>query len=238
MFTVDEKIKTTIEYKHIISIIEKMKVSGALWLGRGQCISMSEMIRMALESVNIKSRLVECQLTIVNNNLTPPAIDHIGFDEIRNPGEIDTHVVVVTETTPPMLIDGSISHRLPENYNVVVDSIDKLDNNIICRSSMNNITLVYQQKKSQKISWEVQNSIIDRIETDKKIFNSLKYLKTFLVVALVVSTLNAVRGFYDFYQVHFLADNGWGPGALSEVNERLENLEELVKLPVEKRKTK
>lgn len=235
MFTSDEKLKTTEDYKKIASVIEKMKVSGSLWMGRGQCISMSEMIRMALTGIGIKSRLLECQLTIINNNLSPTIIDHIGFEDVKNPGEIDTHVVVVTETVPPILIDGSVSHRLPDEFSVVVDTVEKLDNNIICRSTMNNITMIYQQKKSQKLTWEIQNSIVDRIETDRKIFTNLKYLKTFIIVALIISTLNAIRGFYDFYQVHFL-DDGWSEQSVKGVKQRLDTLEELVKLPVEKRK--
>jgi hypothetical protein len=54
-------------------------------------------------------------------------------------------------------------------------------------------------------------------------------------VALTISTLNALRGAYDFYQV-YVAENYWGPGTLQQIDERLDTLEDLLIVPPDQRR--
>jgi hypothetical protein len=230
MFTTNEKIQNDLSYKKVCELIQKMNQSGALWLGQGQCISMSEMIRMSLLGIGIKSRLVECQLTIIDNtNDNGATLSYIGFDNMTNPGQLDTHVVVVTETEIPMLIDASITHRLPQNFSVVVEAVQNEVDNVICNSTKNNFTLIYQQKINQKVPWQVQNSILERIQTDKKIFNNIYSLKILIIIALIVSVLNASRGVYDFYQKYFNENKMVGVSANEEILNRIDQLEKRIK---------
>jgi hypothetical protein len=234
--TTSERIKNTVDYKKIVDIINRMYITNTLWLGRGQCISMSDIISTALLQVGIKCRIVECQLVIANHALSPQTISPVGYDSMCNDGEIDTHVVVITETEIPMMIDASMGHRLPPDKNVVVDEIAMLSNNIFCDIEKDGIRLTYQQKKNQKIPFQHQISIIERIKTDKKLFDNLSSLKVLVIIALTISLLNASRGFYDFYQKYYNDESLIGKAGNEAVLERLERVEELLKLPQPLRK--
>lgn len=238
--TADETAKKSREYHIITDVLSQMIRSGVFGLGTGFCISMSDMVRTALRHRGIESRLVECQLTVTYHASMPPDIRFVGFDNIVNPGEIDTHMVVITETNPPYLIDASISHRLPQDRPALVEPLEsgKFGN----RSDLMNryygdhlISLCYQQKLQPHVGMSHQESIVERIKTDHKIFRSLGLLKTLIAVALTISTLNALRGAYDFYQVYH-AENSWGPRTMKNVTERLDLLEDLLSVPMDQRR--
>jgi hypothetical protein len=234
--TNNEDIKDSKNYKIVVDILSEMVRCGAITLGSGYCISMSEMVSNALAHRNIKSRLIECQLTITYSNSTPPEILFIGFDDIKQPGEIDTHVVVVTETDPPLLIDASIAHKLPEDVPAVITSIKQ--GNILCsfENQTYNLSMTYQEKKLQKIPVAYHRSFVSRIETDQKIFKNLTFLKILIVLALAISSANLFRGAVDFYQTYILKDNNWGPTAIQDLESRLKKVETLIYIPVEDRR--
>jgi hypothetical protein len=229
LLTTSELIKNTSEYKKISEVINRMNTTGTLWMGRGHCISMSDIVQTALSQIGIKSRIVECQLLITDNSGSPPNISPVGYDGIINAGEIDTHVVCITETVIPMVIDASIGHRLPADKNVVVDQVVILDKNVFCDVQVDGIRLTYQQKKNPKLPLQHETSIINRIETDKSIFKNLNFLKILIVIALVVSSLNAARGFYDYYQRYYDDDILIGISATEQLIERLDRVEKMLK---------
>lgn len=228
-FTQNEELKKSDDYKKIVTVLNKLDQSGVMWLGRGHCISMSEIIRTALSEIGVNSRIVECQLMIINNVNDPPFISTVGYDGVCNPGEIDTHVVCVTDTKIPIIIDGSIGHRLPESNRIVIEELISNSNRVFCESTLNGIKLVYQQKSNPKVAMQYQKSILERIETDKNVFYNIGFLKTLVAIALVVSTLNAVRGFYDFYQKYYNSEAQIGVSAFEDMNERFDILETMIK---------
>jgi len=236
--TQDESVVDLPVYKTISSVLTQMIRSGVVNMGAGYCISMSDMLRTALQHRGIKSRLVECQLTVTYRSQDPPDIRFIGFDDIVNPGEIDTHVVVITETDPPFLIDASIPHRLPPNTYAVVEPVTTGNHSreILGETYTDHeITVSYRQKPRPHVSIHHQESILERIETDRRIFRNLGWLKTLIIVALAISTLNALRGAYDFYQV-YVSENYWGPRTLKQIDERLDTLEDLLIVPPDQRR--
>jgi hypothetical protein len=235
-FLTDADYKDSKHYNIIAEVLSEMVRCGAMSLGNGYCISMSEMISNALAHRNISSRLVECQLTMTYSNSTPPEILFVGFDNIKRPGEIDTHVVIVTETDPPFLIDASISHKLPADVPAVVIPIKK--GNILgsLENQTYNLSMTYQEKKVQKVPVVYHRSFINRVETDQKIFKNLTFLRLLIVIALTISSINLFRGGYDFYQVYILKNNNWGPGAMEHLESRLNTVETLIHVPVEERR--
>jgi hypothetical protein len=58
-----------------------------------------------------------------------------------------------------------------------------------------------------------QNSLA-RMRSERDIRQNLNWLKIIVITLLTISSLNAVRGFYDFYQV-YVAQNNWGPESVS-----------------------
>jgi hypothetical protein len=229
ILTTSQKVKNTKEYKQIVEILERMERTSLIWIGRGQCISMSDVICTALFQKGIKAKMLECQAVITNNNVNPPESISIGFDNSTVNNQIDTHVICVTETEIPMFIDASISYLLPENKKIVVDEVLNLPNRVFSNITVDGFDLTYQQKTTNKVIFEHQKSILERIETDRKIFNNLNFLKIFVSLALLVGVVNSSRGFYDFYQKYYSSDNLIGVSATELILERLNSLENKIK---------
>lgn len=180
-FLTSHEVKKSQLYQKISRVLSGMIHTGAMAMGNGFCISMSDMVRMALFQDGIESQLVECQVTISYGGGDYNKICYLGFDEVRNPGELDTHVVVVTKTEPSFLIDASIQSRLPQGKPVLVDLVDErtvynpysiISNYEFLEYGMK---LTYQAKSTQKVPKAHQISIIDRINTDQKILSKLRY---------------------------------------------------------------
>lgn len=225
IITTSDKAKQSKEYQTVARIVYKLIESGVTFAAKGYCISMSDIVYTLLKQNNIPCKIVECHLAItskVDNKLYT-----IGFDGLKDdPNKSDTHVVVVTETPVPLLIDISIAHLLPNNIQGVIDElVDDDHGGIFANIDTPMVALTYQKKKEFSIPMLHQRSIIDRIQTDVNIFNSLKFLKYMVIGAIAVSMLNASRGFYDFYQVYMTADNLWGPSGIQHISEKLDSLE-------------
>jgi hypothetical protein len=94
---------------------------------------------------------------------------------------------------------------------------------------------IYQQREILKLPEIYQSNMLNRYQTDRKIFSSIRWLRILIVVAIVVSVLNASRGAYDFYQVYLNKQNYWGPQHIKELHDKVGHLEELIKLPQDKR---
>jgi hypothetical protein len=227
--TSSEKIKSTADYKKIVEVISRLERSNVIWLGRGQCISMGDIISSALLQVGISSKLVECQTVITNCSIDPPQSVSVGFDTSSPAhGEIDTHIVCVTMTEIPMVIDASISHILPNN-SVIVDEVISTTNRIFANISYQDFLITYQQKDNNKVVHHYQKSILERIETDRQIFDNLGILKKIVLVALLISALNGTRGFYDFYQQYYNEDSLIGLAGITKIIDRLDKLEQKIK---------
>ena len=229
--TTDTTNKEDQNYIVICQVLTKMVKAGVFNLCAGYCISMSDMIRTALKQRGIDSMMVESTLTITYFENEPPDIYFVGFSDMNNPGEIDTHVVLITNTVPAYLIDASIPHRLPNASFAVVQPIHPTRNFelINCKFDSQKIGVLYEQKKIQHIPSHHQESIIERIDTDRKIFTNLGYLKLLIILALIIGGINLIRGSYDFYQVYINDENTRGPSGVKHLDERLSNLEKLIK---------
>lgn len=184
-------------YIIITDLLNEMVRTGAIFLGAGYCLSMSDMIRTALKHRGIDSKLVDCQATFTDIKSQNSGDVFIGFSNIINPGEIDTHVVVVTSTNPSYLIDASLSKRLPNNRLVIVEPIKfNSDNQLTLVNTTfedDGLRVTYQQKKIQIAGYQHQMSIIDRIEMDKKINNDIQILKTLNYVGIVLSLFAVIN---------------------------------------------
>lgn len=225
IITTDQNCKKTKIYSEVSDIIYKLIENGLVHLGKGYCISMSDIIYTLLLQNGIHSKIIECQLTVTNKETNTTSL--IGFDNLRgSEGQVDTHVVIVTSTEPAILIDMSILHMLPNNLYGVIDSVKRLDNNIILNINTPQVDLTYQEKKKDTIPLLHQKSIIDRINTDITIFKNLRILKIAIFVALIISSLNACRGLYDYYLVYVDRTNYWGPKTTKEMYDKINSIEE------------
>lgn len=228
IITTSDKLKNTDEYKTVVNLIYRLMESGVTYAAKGYCISMSDIVYTILKQNNIPCRIVECQLTVTNN--ASKQLYVVGFKGLKDSQDrADTHVVVVTETEVPMLIDVSISHLLPNNLQGVIDEVQD-GSDILANIHSIHSNLTYQQKTTFSIPLLHQMSIVDRIKTDTTLMKTMSRLKVFLYVLLLVSSFNALRGLVDFYLVYG-AKNYWGPETTREIynniqiiNDKLDNL--------------
>lgn len=218
--TVDEyyfnnpRLSDSIEYQQIIGTIRDLYINGVIQRSSGYCLSSSDMVYKILSANGIKSRIVECSLVIKTHN--PPTLNIVGEDnlfEITSSNIMNSHVVVITETEVPMIIDLSIGH-LYEYTNVpfILDElVEDTERKSVYKITYPNSTWVYQEKSNSKVPEIYQSSILNRIKTDKKIFKDIDYIKKIIYFIIIISSLNFFRGSYDFYQKYVNKSNGFGP---------------------------
>ena len=190
--TSDESCKRDPNYQAICEMLSQMVRNGSIFLGAGYCMSMSDMVRSALKHRGIDSKLVDCQLTFTElKDGNAVGNGFIGFPNVMNPGEVDTHVVVVTSTSPAYLIDASLSKRLPEGRIAIVEPVKfNVDNQfglVSCTYNDIGLKATYQQKKTQIASYQHQMSIVERMETDRKIQEDIKFLMRLNYIGISLS---------------------------------------------------
>lgn len=226
VITQNQELKQTKDYQTVAKIIFKLIEGGVTFAAKGYCISMSDIVYTLLQQNKIPCKIVECHLAITSK--VKNEIYTVGFDGLKDdPNKADTHVVVITETEIPMVIDVSIAHLLPFNLQGVIDAIDTVDHGgIFANIAHESVDLTYQHKKQHSIPMLHQRSIVDRIQTDVKIFNNLRWLRWMIITAISISLLNASRGFYDFYQTYYVDDRTWGPRSVEKIIDKLDRIDQ------------
>jgi len=189
-FASNSKIKDLPEFRKIETILTNLLSSRVIPRLNGNCVIGSELVCSLLQAAGIKSRIVECQLTIKKTS-EPIEIYFVGFDNVGFKGELDTHLVVITETKIPILIDVSISQYLPESNSVVVEeSCINSKDNIIGNINLQGYELAYQIKKSVRWPSLHQKNLLERLEYENETNRSLKFLKMIAICAIGISIFN------------------------------------------------
>lgn len=195
IITDDESLKQTQDYKNVNEVISRLVSTGLARMGEGYCISVSDILYNILSQSKIKCHLVEVQLSIVNQITEETYM--IGYETTYQQNthkKVSTHVVVVTDTEIPMLIDMSIAHRLPGEYQVVIAKAGNIGNKVLTTFEYENTGFIYQEKKDGVgIPAMHQTSILDRIATDQKIFDSIKQLKYLNYIGITLGTFAVIN---------------------------------------------
>lgn len=203
-------------FKTIKGVVDNLYNSGMVESGSGYCLSMSDIVLKLLHKEGIKSKLVECSLMVALKN--PPGLYLMGYPGF-NPNNYDnnkmlqTHVVCVAETEIPILIDLSVSHIDKQIPYICEPILKNFDHTNLSEYDFETSTWTYTEKESTEIELPKlhQKSILDRIQTDQKVSKEINFVKTLLVFLFSISSLNFIRGGYDFYQTYINFNNDWGP---------------------------
>lgn len=210
--THDEELRNSEDYKKIITIALNLWETGAIKRAPGYCLSISDMMLKLLHYEGIKSKLVECSLTVISKD--PPSLNMIGHDGMtkKSSEEMDSHVVLVTETDIPMIIDLSVSNLL-ENTNkpFIVERLSPSEISDLSEFEFEKSKWMYQIKTSNRLPSLHQDSILNRINLDKKIESKINFINKVLIFVCIITSLNFIRGIYDFNQKYIIEDNGFGP---------------------------
>jgi hypothetical protein len=201
-------------YQKVKSLVDGLHSAGMLENGSGYCLSMSDIIHKLLHKEGIKSKLVECSLMVTLKN--PPSLYLMGYpgfnaNKFDSEKMLQTHIICVTETETPILIDLSISHIDKSIPFICAPIIKREVHTNIAEYDFETSTWTYQEKVDTELPKLHQRSILDRIEQDNKVTKQINFIKTFMLVILGISTLNLLRGSYDFYQKYINQNNDWGP---------------------------
>jgi len=195
IITNDKSIFEDPEFLKIKEAVSRLVESGLTKMGEGYCISVSDIIFNLLSQAGIKCHLVECQLSIVDQKTQ--ATHLIGFNttfQQNSHSRVSTHVVVVTDTKIPIMIDASIAHKLPNGMQAIIDRFQDLGDKVFAKVEKDGYTLIYQEKKEGiGIPQLHQISILDRINTDKKIFREIRILKILNYVGIFVSSFAMIN---------------------------------------------
>ena len=192
-FIFDQKVTQDPQFTEVKKVIDSLWESGIIQRGAGYCLGMSDIIQKLLESKGVKSKIIECKLIVLKKN--PPGIHLIGQNGIYSPGDIennqlkvDTHVVVITDTKIPMLIDTSIGH-VSEKIPYVCGEVNGKDN-VLAEYKVDDSEWVYLKKPVEVLPELHQKSLIDRIRTDIDVARSIKFLKIIVTCIICFSIVN------------------------------------------------
>lgn len=190
-FTITEnpELRSIPEFFKVVGVIESLLQAGTLQKLQGNCVVASELMCSLLEGLGIKSKIVECQLTITKNT-DPIELYFIGFDNIGFKGELDTHLVVITETEIPILIDTSIGHYLPADRPAVIEHCTNNSDKNLSLITFESYILNYQFKKTIKLPSLHQKNILQRIQYETNVEKTLRFLKIFIISVALFSVIN------------------------------------------------
>jgi len=224
--TTDEILLNDPEYQKVYEVVKELWSSGIIQRGTGYCLAMSDMMVTLLAQKGINSHIQECKTTIIGIN--PPGLNLVGhtglFPVNRVPDDLDTHIVCITDTKTPMLIDLSLGAMRPE-IPFICERVNG-SGTTISEYDFGSSRWVYQSKGTGRLPEQHQKSMLERMGTDRGVTRDIRLLKILVILAITISTVNALRGAYDYYQVFVNATNYWGPVPMKLLIEKVDRLEQ------------
>jgi hypothetical protein len=226
--TRSDQVRKDPQWPKIAEAIEDLDRRGILSRLHGECIAAADMLQHELERRGVHSRIVECQLTLINDQQTKTNLRWIfvGWNNTNYGAQgIDTHVVVVTETATPLLIDLSISGYLNTADPWIVEPLNGADSLHLGRYTIGPYTATYTPKRNPRLPGLHQQTLLERLRQQRRTDQKILWLTLLLTVTLIISAINLGRGGYDHYQKYISNDNNWGPNSIEQLQQRIQDME-------------
>lgn len=189
--TNDVEIEKLSYYNLIIDVISSLEKNGILNNLHGNCIAAADMITAMLHHKEIESYAVECQVSIQTKDPNGNVYYNlVGYDNTAFHGQVDTHLVIVTKTPIPILIDVSISQFLPQTHPFIIERVDNLDPNILGNYKFDNVSLLYQIKKNIRLPSIHQKTVLEKVNDEVKLKSKIKFLTMSLSIVLGITLFN------------------------------------------------
>jgi hypothetical protein len=209
-------LQETEYYQKIQEVINQVNNMGMLDRGIGYCFSMSDIFLKLLHKNGIESELVECCLMVAIKD--PPSMHLVGYNGLSGVSnyadEMENHIVCITKTPIPILIDGSLKNIDPNVPYVCIPITGKETHTNIVEYDFGTSVWTYERKPKSELPMVHQRSILDRINKDKRVDTDIQKLQTAIISIIILTSLNFIRGSYDFYQKYFVKDNNYGPNKI------------------------
>jgi len=192
IYTNDKSLENNPTFKKIKGSLETLFKSTGHQFFFGNCVSSCDIIQQVLSQEGIKSKILECQLSIIKtDNENQKQFFFIGYDGNSTPGQIDTHTILLVEDDEPILIDISIGQIfLPDNRVVVEKISSKIDSSIIAEYIIGNLVLSYKHKHNLKLPSIHQKNLVQRIIFEQDNERSIKFLKKLIIAAVAFGLFN------------------------------------------------
>jgi hypothetical protein len=180
----------------IAEVVQSLHRRGMLERFHGECLACADIVQQTLAQKGITSRIVETQLSIISAD--PRHQMQWRFVGFNNPNYgaqgIDTHVVVITETAPPILIDLSISGWLEGDRPWVIEPVDDAHNDplMLARYDIESTTLTYHPKQNPRLMGLHQQTLLDRQKSHLQVQHRIRSLGFWILAAVLLSGANTI----------------------------------------------
>jgi hypothetical protein len=190
--TLDTELLETDDYKICVAAIEQLRLSGMIVNSAGNCIAMADLMQHTLKEFNISSRLIECKLIMrVNLVGNKTELRYTGFNGTSlTPDFVDTHVVVITDTKIPMIIDLSITHMLSHGRVWIIERLHSDDPDVIAKISFPECSLTYAHKKTIRLLGLHQTTLLERMTSEKSIKTKISFMEKIAYALIIFTFIN------------------------------------------------
>jgi hypothetical protein len=194
LYKLSDNLQTIPEYIKIKNMLDRLSSNPDVLAGMsGKCVSACDIVQNMLVFYGVKSKIIECQAMLIKRNQQFNDFQFVGFDNIGLSNEsIDTHVVVITETNPPILIDAAIGGFLPQDEKILVRELNSTDGDIMGDFSVDDVSITYRNKKNIKLPGLHQKNLLERLKEDIVVKEELRLVKTAAIAGLLISLSNMI----------------------------------------------
>ena len=181
-------------YETIVNSISVLDRDGILDNLHGNCVLAADIIQSMLHAQGISSAIVECQLTITQQKKDGTnSVHFVGYDFAPTTNQINTHAVVVTRSSPALMVDASIGHFLGNRKQVVITVCESLDDpDILGTNTFGSYALTYRNKKSIKLASYHQKDIMQRLQHEYDTLKNIRFLRYLIMGTVAFSATNFV----------------------------------------------
>ena len=179
----------------VITVLETLLEQGILTHAPGNCLSISEMISSLLCHRGIASRLVEVKLMHTWQYQGQNRINLVGYDGTdltRQQGLMDTHIVVITDTPQPLLIDATIPQLLPAGRLWIIEPLQPGLDGGLCDLDLDHNRYRYTQRSWPRLPGLRQDSILTQLSRDLQHTQTIRWMKWVLAVIAAITVINLV----------------------------------------------
>jgi hypothetical protein len=182
-------------YQTIIRVMQELWNRGLLQRFDGECIAASDILQHALSQAGISSRLVEVQLSIVSQDPRSGMIWHfVGFNNNFVTQGVDTHMIVITETETPWLLDLSIAKTIGGDSPWIVEPLIENSELHIAKYQIERCQLIYHPKQNIKLMGLHQKTLLERISSGH---NMTKWIHRLIIISLIGLGLGVINAIFN-----------------------------------------
>jgi hypothetical protein len=170
---------------------------GMLARFNGECIAASDILQHELHQRGLECKLVECQLSVVSTDARREVRwSFVGFRSNFDQTGLDTHVIVVVQSSTPWIIDLSIGRMFQAGPHAdrpwIVEPMLQSDPVVMSRYELDDMVLTYHPKQDHRLMGLHGKTLRDRLVETAQVRQGMSQIQRWLAVALLITAINMV----------------------------------------------